>query len=167
MSSSLSCPVPKEQQPINEYQELQASWFFKWGKLTLAAYSYKLFRIWLWGSIVTGPIAADSFPIHQEPLHFALAGMGGSLLFVALAAAYLYAGWAHVDRRLQATAVVYEESGWYDGQTWTKTAEVLTRDRLLASHEVRPVIRRLQLTFLSMLSVIGAGSLVWYLSLIV
>lgn len=167
MSSSLPCPVPKEQQPINEYQELQESWFFKWGQLTLAAYGYKLLRIWLFSSIVTGPIAAVSFPIHRELLHFVLASMGGSMLFVALTATYLYTGWVHVDRRLRAAAVVYEESGWYDGQTWTKTAEILARDRLLAVHEVQPVIRRLQLTFLSMLGAIGAGSLVWYLSSIV
>jgi Conserved in the green lineage and diatoms 27 len=164
MSSVSPCPVPKEQQPINEYQELQASWFFKWGKLAIAAYGYKLLRIWLFGLVITAPIADVSFSLRREPLHFALASMGGALLFVALAATYLYTGWRHVDQRLRSDAVVYEESGWYDGQTWTKTAEILARDRLLAVHEVQPVIRRIQLTFLSMLAAIGFGSLVWFIS---
>jgi hypothetical protein len=167
MSTISPCPVPKEQQPINEYQELQSSWFFKWGKLTTAAYGYKLFRIWLVGLLITVPISDVSFPFQRQPLHFALASMGGALLFVVLTATYLYTGWRHVDQRLRSDAVVYEESGWYDGQTWTKTAEILARDRLLAVHEVQPVIRRIQLTFLSILGAIGAGSLVWFISSII
>jgi hypothetical protein len=57
--------------------------------------------------------------------------------------------------------VVYEESGWYDGQTWTKTAEILARDRLLAIHEVQPVMRRIKLTFLAMLGSILIGAVIW------
>jgi Conserved in the green lineage and diatoms 27 len=167
MSSVSPCPVPKEQQPINEYQELQESWFFKWGKLTVPAYGSKLLRVWLCCLVITAPISDVSFPIWKEPLHFALASMGGALLFVALTATHLYTGWRHVDQRLRSDAVVYEESGWYDGQTWTKTAEILARDRLLAVHEVQPVIHRIQLTFLSMLGAIGAGSLVWFISSLV
>ena len=30
-----------------------------------------------------------------------------------------------------------EETGWYDGQVWVKTPELLARDRLLASYRVR------------------------------
>ncbi len=164
MSSISPCPVPKEQQPINEYQELQESWFFKWGKLMPLAYSYKLLRIWLFGLVITTPIADVSFPLRREPLYFVLASMGGALVFVALATIYLYSGWQHVDRRLRSEAIVYEESGWYDGQTWTKTAEVLARDRLLAVHEVQPVIWRIKLTFLTMLGVILTGSIIWLIS---
>jgi Conserved in the green lineage and diatoms 27 len=161
MSSVSPCPVPKEQQPINEYQELQQSWFFSWGKLGRSKYGYKLLRIWLFGLLITGPIAAVSFSWQRQPLYFALASMGGALLFVGLTATYLYTGWSHVDRRLRAESVVYEESGWYDGQTWTKTAEILARDRLLAIHEVQPVMRRIQLTFLAMLGSITIGAVIW------
>jgi Conserved in the green lineage and diatoms 27 len=163
MSSVSPCPVPTEQQPINEYQALQASWFFKWGKLDLNIYGYKLLRIWCWGLLVTGPIATVSFPWQREFLHFALASMAGSLLFVALTVAYLYTGWSHVNRRLRADSIVYEESGWYDGQTWTKTSAILDRDRLLATHEVEPTVRRIQTTFLAMGGAIALGSLVWQL----
>jgi Conserved in the green lineage and diatoms 27 len=161
MSSVSPCPVPKEQQPINEYQELQQSWFFSWGKLGRSEYGYKLLRIWLFGMLITGPISAVSFPWERQPLYFALAGMGGALLFVGLTATYLYTGWSHVDRRLRAERVVYEESGWYDGQTWTKTAEILARDRLLAIHEVQPVMRRIKLTFLALLGSISIGAVIW------
>jgi hypothetical protein len=163
MSSVSPCPVPLEQQPIHEYQELQESWFFKWGKLELNAYGYKLARIWVWGLLVTGPIATVSFPWRREFLHFALTSMGGSLLFVALVLIYLYTGWSHVDRRLRAERIAYEESGWYDGQIWTKTSAILDRDRLLAIHEVRPTIQRIQWTFGAMLGAIALGSLIWQL----
>jgi Conserved in the green lineage and diatoms 27 len=161
MSSISPCPVPKEQQPINEYQDLQTSWFFGWGKLARSTYSFKLLKIWLFGLIITLPIADVSFNWQRQFLYFALAGMGGALIFVALTAAYLYSGWSHVDRRLRSESVVYEESGWYDGQTWTKTAEILARDRLLAIHEVQPVIKRIKLTFLALLGTISIGSIIW------
>jgi Conserved in the green lineage and diatoms 27 len=161
MSSVSPCPVPKEQQPINEYQDLQTSWFFGWGKLARSTYAFKLLKIWLVGLIITLPIADVSFNWQRQFLYFALAGMGGALIFVALTAAYLYSGWSHVDRRLRSESVVYEESGWYDGQTWTKTAEILARDRLLAIHEVQPVIKRIKLTFLALLGTISIGSIIW------
>ncbi|MCY7277404.1 MAG: CGLD27 family protein, partial [Phormidesmis sp. CAN_BIN44] len=38
MNSSVVCPVPLEQRPINEYQDLKESWFFRWATLDLFAY---------------------------------------------------------------------------------------------------------------------------------
>jgi hypothetical protein len=32
------CPVPQEQRPINEYQELKESWFFSWVTLNWPGY---------------------------------------------------------------------------------------------------------------------------------
>ncbi|MGL4377767.1 MAG: CGLD27 family protein, partial [Microcoleaceae cyanobacterium] len=41
------CPVPPEQRPINEYQELKESWFFSWVLLEWPRYLGKL--LWIWG----------------------------------------------------------------------------------------------------------------------
>jgi hypothetical protein len=38
----------------------------------------------------------------------------------------------------------------YDGQTFVKPPEVLTRDRLLATYEVRPTLAKLRSTLLGM-----------------
>jgi hypothetical protein len=46
--------------------------------------------------------------------------------------------------------VEYEETGWYDAQTWVKTPEMLTRDRLLGLYTVRPAVERLQTSLLSL-----------------
>ncbi len=36
----------------------------------------------------------------------------------------------------------------YDGQTWVKPPEVLTRDRLLGAYEVRPAMQKLRTSLL-------------------
>ena len=42
--------------------------------------------------------------------------------------------------------VSYEESGWYDGQTWVKTTEILLQDKLIGTYELLPKINRLKIT---------------------
>ena len=49
MKSSLDfCPVPEEQQPVNEYEQLKESWFFRWATLDVASYTKKIVWLWLW-----------------------------------------------------------------------------------------------------------------------
>jgi Conserved in the green lineage and diatoms 27 len=162
-NSSSFCPVPKEQQPINEYQELQTSWFFGWVKLAPAKYITKLIWVGIWSLIVTAPLAAASFPITKSPLQFGICAIGGSLVFVLLAAIRLYLGWIYVKGRLDGESIFYEESGWYDGQTWIKTPEILTRDRLLVSYEIQPILRRLEFTFLTLIGASVAVISYWLL----
>ncbi|KAF9617701.1 hypothetical protein IFM89_038201 [Coptis chinensis] len=49
----------------------------------------------------------------------------------------MYLGWAYVGNRLLSATVEYEETGWYDGQVWIKSAQVLARDRLLGSYSIK------------------------------
>lgn len=161
--SSAYCPVPKEQQPINEYQELQNSWFFSWGKIELPKYLAKLLWIWGFSCLLTAPVAASSFPFAKYPDRFTICTAGGGLIFVALVAIRLYLGWMYVKNRLNSEIISYEESGWYDGQTWTKTPEILTRDRLLVSYEIQPILKRIQLTFVAMMGALLVGFCWWIL----
>jgi len=161
-TSSSFCPVPKEQQPINEYQELQNSWFFGWAKLAPVKYVIKLIWVGFWSLLVTAPLAEASFPAAKYPIQFSIWAIGGSLVFIALAAIRLYLGWIYIKNRLDREAIFYEESGWYDGQTWQKTPEILARDRLLASYEVQPILNRIQLTLVTLLGLVGFGTvLLW------
>ena len=162
-NSSSFCPVPKEQQPINEYQELQTSWFFGWVKLAPAKYITKLIWVGIWSLIVTAPLAAASFPIAKSPIQFGICAIGGSLVFVLLATIRLYLGWIYVKGRLDGESIFYEESGWYDGQTWIKTPEILTRDRLLVSYEIQPILRRIEFTFLTLIGASIAVISYWLL----
>ncbi|MGL5807433.1 MAG: CGLD27 family protein, partial [Xenococcaceae cyanobacterium] len=76
------CPVPEEQQPINEYEQLKESWIFSWVTLKPSVYLNKLTWVWFWGWFVAGPIAAASFHPQKYPIQFALAGSAGAGLFV-------------------------------------------------------------------------------------
>jgi len=76
----------------------------------------------------------------------------------------LYLGWSYVCDRLSQETIGYEESGWYDGQTWTKPPEVLSRDRLIVSYQVQPILQRLQRTLGIIAILIISGSLLWNLS---
>ena len=156
------CPVPKEQQPINEYEQLKESWFFGWTTKSWLIYLRKL--AWVWGIswFVTGPVSAASFPPGTSPVQFFLCGAGGAMLFVALVLLQLYLGWKYVSDRLESPAISYEESGWYDGQTWTKPSEILSRDRLIVSYEIKPILRRLQKSFGAIALWVLLTAIIWY-----
>lgn len=161
-TTSLS-PVPPEQQPANEYQELKDSWLFCWVTLERPKYLAKLAWVWLWSWVVSGPVAAASFSPEKYPVQFVLGGAAGASLIVILVLLRLYLGWNYVRSRLASTTVFYEESGWYDGQTWLKTAEEITKDSLIVNYEVKPLLQRLRKTFYAFLLLIVSGGIIWCL----
>lgn len=160
-SSVCVCPVPTEQQPINEYQALKDSWLFNWVTLDLQGYIMKLAWVWGWSWLVSGPLAAASFSPKKYFVQFILCGAAGASVFLGLTLLRLYLGWSYVRDRLFGETIFYEESGWYDGQTWTKPAEILTRDRLIVSYQVEPLLKRLKRTFGVLVLCIFSGTLIW------
>ncbi len=157
------CPVPTEQQPTQEYQQLQESWLFNWVTFDLFKYTRKLIWVWLWGWLIVGPITAASFDPQERFGKFLLWGIVGASFSVVLLLLRLYLGWSYVRDRLNRDKVFYEESGWYDGQTWYKPQEVLLRDRLIVSYQLEPVFHRLRYSFLVIFSIMGTGSLIAWL----
>ncbi|AFY33943.1 CGLD27 family protein [Calothrix sp. PCC 7507] len=162
-SSVSNCPVPTEQQPLNEYEELKISWLFR--DCTSNRRSYITRIAWIWGLswLVAGPVAAASFPPHKYIGQFILCSAAGASIGVVLVLVRLYLGWFYVGDRLSSPTVFYEESGWYDGQTWTKPKELLNRDRLIVSYEIKPILRRLQFTFAGLAGMFIIGTIVWHL----
>jgi len=140
------CPVPPEQLPINQYEDMRDSWFYRWGSCSWWAYLKPIGILWGLSWFVTGPIAAASFKPERYPIAFSLLAAAGALILPMLTLAQLYVGWFHIGQRLQQATVPYEESGWYDGQVWEKPTEVLNRDRLIMDYQVRPILRRVRNT---------------------
>ncbi|GAV59722.1 DUF1230 domain-containing protein [Cephalotus follicularis] len=146
------CPVPKDQQPVNEYQSLSTSFPFSWAACDLLEYCSRL--------AVTGASFALFFGLpvawfgavgpESEPFKPLLTAVSSGLFVVTLAVVRMYLGWSYVGNRLLSATVEYEETGWYDGQIWVKTAEVLARDRLLGSFQVKPVLSRLKYTLITL-----------------
>ncbi|MBD2345224.1 CGLD27 family protein [Anabaena subtropica] len=164
MKSSLAnCPVPVDQQPLNEYEELKTSWLFRDCALNWWEYAKKL--AWIWGLswLIAGPVASASYQPNKQLIHFLLVGAAGASVGVVLSLLRLYLGWLYVRDRLYSMTVFYEESGWYDGQTWIKPQEVLTRDRLIVTYEIKPILQRLQFTFAGLAGVFLIGTIVWHL----
>jgi hypothetical protein len=157
MKSPSVCPVPEDQRPLNEYRTLADSWFFKWATLEPIGYLKPLVLIWLGSLLISGPVSAASFFPTKHPLEFSFWAGLGALILPLLAVVRLYLGWIYIRKRLFATKVFYEESGWYDGQTWEKTPDVLDQDRLIAVYEVQPILHRMELT-------IGAIALIYVLA---
>ncbi|XP_062232003.1 protein CONSERVED IN THE GREEN LINEAGE AND DIATOMS 27, chloroplastic-like isoform X2 [Phragmites australis] len=130
------CPVPPEQRPVNEYEALAASLPFSWAAGDLRVYCSRLALTGAAFALFVGlPVAAfgGRGGTGGDSLHLALGATGSGILAVTLAVVRMYLGWAYVGNRLLSATVEYEETGWYDGQIWVKTPEVLARDRLLGS----------------------------------
>lgn len=157
------CPVPTEQQPLNEYQELKESCFFGWATRDLGRYLKKM--AWIVGLswLLCAPVAAASFPPEKYPVQFILGGATGAGLLLTLALLRLYLGWRYVRDRLLSPTIPYEESGWYDGQIWPKTPEILKRDELIVTYQIQPIISRLQRTFAILGALLLAGVIMWNL----
>jgi hypothetical protein len=160
-SSPTFCPVPLEQQPVNEYEVLKESWLCCWATLDSLSYTLKLFWVLVIGWLIVSPIAAASFSPLKKPVFFTLSSGLGAMLLVALVLSRILLGWYYIRDRLQAQKVIYEESGWYDGQIWEKPPEVLTRDRLIVTYQVDPILQRLKQTAFLLAGFISLDSLLW------
>ncbi len=157
------CPVPEEQRPLNEYQDLKESWFFGWALCEGWGYVRPLLVLWSLSWLVFGPIAAVSYVPARQPVQFSLFAAIGASVIPVLALVRLYLGWHYVKGRLLNPTVFYEESGWYDGQTWEKPPEVLMQDRLIVTYQVQPILQRLTRTLAVIGGVIGLASAFWLL----
>nr|YP_009732371.1 hypothetical protein [Gracilaria textorii]QHS70948.1 hypothetical protein [Gracilaria textorii] len=139
--SKKTCPVPFDQQPLNEYFALKASWFFSLCTLPLNKYLIKVVTVFLiifLVSIFLTSYIISNYTIWQIMiLNIFIATFIFLLIFIRL-----YLAWSYVVKRLISATIFYEESGWYDGQLWIKSPEFLTQDRLVGLYEVMPFLFR-------------------------
>nr|YP_010338344.1 hypothetical protein MW410_pgp086 [Bangia atropurpurea]UNJ18294.1 hypothetical protein [Bangia atropurpurea] len=147
------CPVPLDQQPVNEYNSLKDSWFFCWPTLSSSSYNKKITITLIVSCFLVSPILLSIFPITKLPLKFFFSEFITSSLITAFILIRLYLGWSYVVKRLMSATVFYEESGWYDGQIWVKPSEILLKDRFIGLYEVFPLLNKIKNTlyFLSLM----------------
>eukprot|EP00899_Mesostigma_viride_P008119 jgi/Mesvir1/17308/Mv07705-RA.1 len=146
---TVECPVPPDQRPIFEYRALKSDFSLKVPR-ELPVFATQLVIPAVAGLLVAGPVAGYTFPVDKHPAEFALSTMAGTLVPVAMVVLRSYLSWSYVGNRLFSATVEYEESGWWDGQTWVKPPEVLARDRLLGLYQVKPVLEMLKGTLLGL-----------------
>ena len=154
------CPVPKEQQPTNEFIELSKSSIFSWPKSKKSLISV-LIKFWVVAFVIFLVISSGSVSFEKFILKYILLSFFSSLSIPLLISVRLYLGWNHVFKRLNSERVEYEESGWYDGQVWIKPLVLKEKESLIASIEVKPILKNLIQIF-SIISVLALSGILLF-----
>ena len=136
------CPVPRDQQPINEFIELSKSKIFSWPK-SKKSLILVLIKFWIGAFVLFLFISSGSVYFKTSITKYVLLSLFSSVSIPLLISLKLYFGWNHVFKRLSSERVEYEESGWYDGQVWIKPLVLKEKESLIASNEVKPIIKNL------------------------
>ncbi|MDC3041116.1 CGLD27 family protein [Prochlorococcus sp. AH-736-B08] len=158
--SESKCPVPREQQPTNEFIELSKSSIFSWPK-TKKTLIFELIKFWVVAFFIFFIISSGSINFERFILKYILLSFFSSLSIPLLISIRLYLGWNHVFKRLTSERVEYEESGWYDGQIWIKPLVLKEKESLIASVEVKPILRNL-IQILSIISVLALSGILLF-----
>tara|TARA_Y100001949_G_C15745892_1_gene225663 strand:- start:50 stop:550 length:501 start_codon:yes stop_codon:yes gene_type:complete len=153
------CPVPKEQQPTNEFLELSNSKLFALPKSS-KKFSIILISTWLVAFLIFLVISTGSTYFHTYLLKYIFLSFFGSLSVPLLITIRLFLGWTHIYKRLTSEIIEYEESGWYDGQIWNKPIELKEKESLIASLEVKPILKNLAQVTSVIISFILIGILI-------
>ena len=155
--NEFKCPVPSEQQPTNEFIELSKSIIFSWPK-TKKSLIVVLIKFWIGAFLLFLIIASGSIYFKTSLLKYILISFFSSLSIPLLISIRLYLGWNHVFKRLTSEKVEYEESGWYDGQIWIKPLVLKQKESLIASNEVKPILKNL-IQILSIILILGLSGI--------
>lgn len=164
MNVTQLCPVPYNQRPSNEYFNLKKSVKFSWIFQTTKEFLTSLMKSILVNYLIVYIIEINS---HIKISHINSKLISGLFLFTsALSILYLiqsYLACKYIYNRLMTSSIAYEESGWYDGQTWIKSKEILLQDRLIGIYELQPKIERLQIILTSLLITLGISFMIYIL----
>ena len=140
MSSNSFCPVPKEQRPIEEFHELSNSWFFGLPVINKTVLYKALSISWLSITPLSMLISSGSWTLRHNPTKLILLSLVISLFLPCLLLLRQWLSWNYIFKRLSSENIEYEETGWYDGQTWEKPLQMRQRELLIAQYEVQPIL---------------------------
>ena len=154
------CPVPKDQQPTNEFIELSKSKIFSWPK-SKKSLILILIKFWMGTFLLFVLISSGSVYFEKNILKYTLLSLFSSLSIPLLIMIRLYLGWNHIFKRLTSEKVEYEESGWYDGQIWIKPLNLKEKESLIATLEVKPILKNLLQVTSVILVILLSGILIF------
>ena len=158
--NEFKCPVPREQQPTNEFIELSQSNIFSWPK-TKKSLILVLIKFWMVTFLLFLVISSGSIYFKTFTLKYILLSLFSSLSIPLLISIRLFLGWNHIFKRLMSERVEYEESGWYDGQVWIKPLFLKEKESLIASMEVKPILKNLIQIF-SIISILALSGILLF-----
>ena len=115
-------------------------------------------KFWIGAFVLFLIISSGSIYFKTSLLKYILLSFFSSLSIPLLISIRLYLGWKHIFNRLISEKVEYEESGWYDGQVWEKPLVLKEKESLIASIEVKPILKNL-IQILSIISVLALSGI--------
>ena len=148
------CPVPLKQRPLNEFNSIRNSWIISWPFLERNIFYRKLAISWLTISPLTLIISYGSDYLKNNILELIFVSLTASLFLPILLLIRQWLSWIYIYKRLNSENIEYEESGWYDGQTWEKPIDWRAKDLLIAQHQIKPILNHLSTIMITLLSVI-------------
>ncbi len=156
--NNITCPVPKEQRPINEFNNISKSWIISWPLLGKHILFKRLIFSWVLILPIILIISGGSIYLKSNTYSLIIISSTCALVLPILLLARQWLSWKYVFNRLKSVNIEYEESGWYDGQTWQKPIEWRTKDLLIAQHEVQPIITDVEKLIILSTSLLLTGS---------
>ena len=148
------CPVPQNQRPINEFNSIRNSWIISWPFLERNIFYRKLMFSWLLITPVSLTISYGSDYLKNNIFELIFLSFTASLAFPILILIRQWLSWVYIYKRLNSEKIEYEESGWYDGQTWEKPISWRAKDLLIAQHQIKPILNHLKVIILLLISII-------------
>ena len=152
--NKIICPVPQNQRPINEFNSIRNSWIISWPFLERNIFYRKLMFSWLFITPISLTISYGSDYLKNNIYILIFLSLTSSISFPILLLMRQWLSWGYIYKRLSSENIEYEESGWYDGQTWEKPIDWRAKDILIAQHQIKPILNHLKLIILLLLSVI-------------
>jgi len=133
-------PVPISQSPSQEYLAHKKSWFYIW---PLKDQNY-LFRYLIASRLIILPVPilvnSQGLVFKNQLLKLLMTSSIAGCLFTLILIIRQLLDWMYIQKRLLLESIEYEESGWHDGRLWEKSFKILTKPRLIAQYEVKPLI---------------------------
>ena len=138
------CPVPINQRPLNEFNNIRNSWIISWPLLERSIFYRNLIFSWIFITPISIIISYGSDYLKNNIYDLTFTSLTTSLLFPILLLSRQWLSWLYIYKRLNSENIEYEESGWYDGQVWEKPIDWRAKDLLIAQHQVKPVLNHLE-----------------------
>ena len=152
--NKIICPVPLNQRPLNEFNSIRNSWIISWPFLERIIFYRKLTFSWLIITPVCLTISYGSDYLKNNLFELISISLTASLAFPILLLIRQWLSWVYIYKRLNSENIEYEESGWYDGQTWEKPIDWRAKDLLIAQYQIKPVLNHLEVIIVLLTSVI-------------
>ena len=163
--NKIICPVPLNQRPLNEFNNIRNSWIISWPFLERNIFYRKLTLSWLFITPVSLIISYGSDYLKDNIFELIFISLTASLAFPILLLIRQWLSWVYIYKRLNSEKIEYEESGWYDGQTWEKPIDWRAKDLLIAQHQIKPILNHLVVIIMLLISVIMFSLLLIFLGM--